>query len=370
MTIPTPTIQRGTVVAAGANATVAITAVDASKSILMMTCSNDNNGQDQRVFSTVRFTTPGATSTELTLSRDASGSGNITWNWEIYTFASGVFVQHFTANAPGVVTTNVPIPIDVNLAKSFPIIHLEWNNNASPWTEHLRCDLNAVDSFALICGTTLNTGKRYTVQIVEMDDPAVTVAKYSHTWTTENVATPAITSIDTTKAFVVSAGFSSASATAQQGATYYTASITGATTVTLRKNTGTQGAGVSVFYVVEIDQADMLVQHEDDIAASSGVASSTFGTAIDISKTMVITGNYFFSFAANGSSNAQQNAFRSSISTTTNSLTSGGTSSTAKLSSQVISFGPAVPPSEGDGGIYDRIVDTIYSDKITPSVYG
>jgi len=373
MTISTPTKQSGSVTFGGGSVAVPIAALDTSKSEIIITYSNDNNSQDQRVFAVPFFPTLGASITSFTIQRDASGSGNETVNWEIRIHGAGVTVQHFNGNhGTGGPTTSVALST-IKLDKTYARYYSEVSINALDELEVSRAKITTTTNCDIITGFTPRSGRFYSLQIVEMDDSAVTVQQVETTWVAETALnSTAFTAVDQTKSFVVSAGMSLTDALGFYANWGMLAIMLDSTKIQMRRDSGVgTGGGVSMHYVVEIDQDGVLVQSETAIGVSSGTATgvSTFGSAVVVAETFIEPASHF-GMSESADTNTGKAAFRQSINTTTNTLTRGiTTTSSVVVASQVVTIGSAVPPTDDDGRIYPLAVDRIY-DKIIPSLYG
>jgi hypothetical protein len=359
MTVATPSGQSGSVTFATGFTVVTIAAINTANSVIKITGRNDNNSQDQRAFAVPYFQTLGASITSFTILRDASGSGNETINWEVCSSASQS-VQHFNGNnSTGSVTTSLLLS-SVDTTKTYPIYYSEVTINALDYLEVSTCDITSSTNCDITTGGIPRASRFYSVQIVEIDDPAVTVQKVTTAFTTGTTATPTISAVDTTRAFCVSAGFRMTDVLGAYPNWAMLGTIGSSTSLDLRRNSGTNGAGTAIHYAVEIDQDGVLVQSETSIAFGSGAltATSTFGTAIVLAESFNVAPTHLYGWATTAGVSARSNMFSYAYTTTTMTMTRGLAGATSgEIASQIVSIGSSTPPSTPADKHYFRRFD-------------
>jgi len=187
-------IQQGQIVVGGsvASDTVTISTVDPLKSILFYSCRrNDVTGaQGTRLVGVL------TDSTTITFYKDDT-SHDITVEWQLLEFSSGVVVQHGTTTAD---SSDINITISsVTLANSFVLCDGYWNDATfTRSVEKVNAALTSPTNLNIERGASIS-GQRAVYQVVQIDNASVQTDVKNFTLVTDTVT---ITSVDTSKTFV------------------------------------------------------------------------------------------------------------------------------------------------------------------------
>lgn len=255
-------VQSGSVTMNPATRTVVLTAVDTARSFVL--CYNRTNDGTSR--SRVRCELTNATT--LTITAGLANASNVV-QWYVVEFTSGIAVQRGVANfAAATGTVNVALNPSVTLAKTFVLISESINDNNQArderWT--VRARLTATNNLEL---TRNETGPAISVawQVIQIQDASV----QSGLTTINNgaaTATAVVTSVDTTKTFVVFTRRAAAATNGREGRYQARGELTNATTLTFTRS-GTSDALEIAWFAVTLN---------DGTTVQRGVATAAAGT--------------------------------------------------------------------------------------------
>lgn len=336
----------------GTNIDITISSVDTSKAFADITikCS-DNEGRVLRHAFTAELTS----ATNLRLTRYSSSSAKyVQVKWTVIEFATGIAsIQSGLSNRTSA-TTNVTIS-SVSLTKSFSITSLRTNDNlllpdvtcVGMLTTATNLELRSAAS-----PSSLNSIVRYFV--VEFDSDAdlnvqsgtisISSAQESNTAT--------ITSVDTTKTFIVHAGTLGANYTSPVPRNTTRLRLTDATTVTADRSTNGSAVDMETgYYVVELEGSGHVVKSFDVTITNGNTtpASQPSWSALSTTNTALISG---WSIGNIRTDNSSHSDYPESVwaNMSSNAGADGAYVSRMGTSDDIYVSGFVVDFSEGSGG--------------------
>ncbi len=270
--------------------------VDITRSMIIL--SSNNRAFYNRVICSVEFTSlSGNNSSEITLRRrNSTGTAQVNYQVIEFTSASGITVQH------GYVTTgggNITIS-SVNLSESFALVHAIAGETAvnDSW---LTADLTSSTNL-LIENDSNASYDDFSWQVVSI--PGANVQKINFALSTDTIDDETITSVDTSKTFVIGNCKSNASSSTIIIDGIPTYELLNSTTVRQARGGGAQTVG-GVVYVVESDFC--AVQKLTGSMSLSNVTTSVTISAVTESETTIHLGGAYNSSAGNlNSTNSQE----------------------------------------------------------------
>lgn len=255
--ITVDSVQSGSQTIASSDGTtinITISSVTTSRSIVMYTTHNsDNEARLKRHIFNAALTS----STNLQLTRhESSFAKSVTVEWTVIEFATGVLNNLQTGT---VVRTNADEDTtitSVDTSKTFIIPHLKTNQNSISPSVACLTRLTSSTNMRMSSATAPTTGQSVVgYQVVEFaSDADVTVQGGVLTiGSSSESATTTITSVDTSKAFVINSGVSMNQSTSPTSRIPCRLKLTNATTLQADRSTdGTVSAANVGYFVVEL----------------------------------------------------------------------------------------------------------------------
>ncbi len=265
-------VQSGSVTFATTDTTktATITAVVLSKSFVVFGVSLDENTPNGGSI-TAQLTA----TTTVTFQRQGTATNSLTVHWYVAEFTSGVTVQRGSVTSP-LASENVTLTA-VDTARSFPLV----SNSSSGMTyddnDFVRAEITTSTNLLLTMDNGGETGDVIEWQVVEYLDAEVQTGNLSFL-TTDSSKTDTITSVDTSKSWLIFNYKTAGGTTANIGQRLVRGVITNSTTLTFdRSNTGQT-----------LDLTYYLIEFEDATTVAKG--QHTFGTSdTSVNKTISIT---------------------------------------------------------------------------------
>ena len=275
-------IQDGTTVLSnGSSSTTAtISAVDTTKSFLTYSIrGSDSDPQDIWVTGVL------TNSTTITFAREGT-QGNVTIEWAVTEFSSGVTVQRGVATMSAT-PTDVTIT-GVDLSTSFPLINHRAGGTVFGENDFVSAQLTSSTNLRL--ATAVSTFSNVVPwQVVTYDDATVQSGTVAF-GTTESSDTATITAVDTSKSWLAYTVTSTDGTATDIGQKMIRGRLTNSTTLTFdRYNTG-QAMEVT-WYLVEFTDSTEVQHSSASFASGTSTATATLATPVDRSRS-IATGGY------------------------------------------------------------------------------
>ena len=265
-------VQSGSVTFATTDTTktATITAVVLSKSFVVFGVSLDENDPGAGSI-TAQLTA----TTTVTFQRLGTATNSLTVHWYVAEFTSGVTVQRGSVTSPGA-SENVTLTA-VDTARSFPLVSNSSSGSTYDANDFVRAEITTSTNLLLTMDNGGETGDVIEWQVVEYLDAEVQTGNLSFL-TTDSSKTDTITSVDTSKSWLIFNYKTDGGTTANIGQRLVRGVITNATTLTFdRSNTGQT-----------LDLTYYLIEFEDATTVAKG--QHTFGTSdTSVNKTISIT---------------------------------------------------------------------------------
>jgi len=193
-------VQTGTATIASTSASTTATlspAVDTTKAFLVFGVSENNaNPQYGQISGQI------TNSTTVTFQRDAA-TGAVTVKWYVAEFTSGVTVQRGTSSAlNGISSLDIPIT-SVNTTKSFPLINYRIAGVTFGGNDFVKAKLTSSTNLNLALGANGVATAFVEWQVVQYDYSSVQSGDVTFLYN-ETSKTATITSVDTTKSWLIS----------------------------------------------------------------------------------------------------------------------------------------------------------------------
>ena len=275
------TVQSGTATIGGGSTTTTatITAVAMSRAFLVFsTTLNDSNPLNTEVRGEI--TDP----TTVTFTRFGT-TGAVTIKWSVVEYASGVTVQRGTTASLTSTTNSIPIA-SVNTAKAFPIISYSQDGTTHAGNDFYKAKLTSstnLDVSVAVAGTAIVSW-----QVVEFTNATVQSGDVSFL-TTDASKTATVTSVNTSKSWLVFTHTSDDGTTTNIGQKLVRGQMTNATTLTFDRVSTGQAINLT-WYLVEFT--------DNHVVQKGSQAFTTSETQKDVTIASVATAN---SFAVGGS---------------------------------------------------------------------
>ncbi len=276
--------QTGTTTIANGNtsATVAITAVDMTKSFLVFSSSTDNNA-------TTNFQIGGEITNPTTLTFERTGNtATVNISWQVFEFESGVLVQRGSETS---VARNVNVNVGINcidLTKSFVIVSGRKSGSSLGNDDGFTANLTSATNLQLfIDGSGGADYEEIYWQVIEYQGAVVkkvTATLSAGSTSTTSTITPSITNL--AKAFVISNHTISTDISADN---LPRTELTNASTVTYTR-IGTSGAMDFVTYVIEFTDLSSVTRGTQSFGST--ITSQAVSITATSSSGVFGSGNY------------------------------------------------------------------------------
>ena len=272
-------IQSGTTVLAGGSTstTATISSVDMSRAFLTFSIrGNDTSPENMSV--------GGRLSNATTVAFDRIGtSGDVTIEWSVVEFTTGVTVQRGTVT-PGGSTTNVAIAA-VDLTKSFPLVSMRASGVIYEGEDWVRARLTSNTNLELATDGTF--GNVIDWQVIEYNDADVQSGSVSFgTGTSSQSAT--IAAVDPAKSWLIYNYRSTDGTTTNIGQKLVRGRVTNATTLTFDRSATGQTIDLE-YFVVEFSDATT-VQSASAALSASATTRNVATTAVDPARSIAVGG--------------------------------------------------------------------------------
>ena len=265
-------VQSGSVTFATTDTTktATITAVVLSMSFVVFGVSLDENEPIKGSISAQITAT-----TTVTFQRIGTATNSLTVHWYVAEFTSGVTVQRGSVTT-ATTTENVTLTT-VDTARSFPLVSFRSNGTNFDANDFVRAEITTSTNLLLTMDNGADTGDVIEWQVVEYLDAEVQTGNLSFL-TTDSSKTDTITSVDTSKSWLIFNYKSAGGTSADIGQKLVRGVITDSTTLTFdRSNTGQT-----------LDLTYYLIEFEDATTVAKG--QHTFGTSdTSVNKTISIS---------------------------------------------------------------------------------
>jgi len=289
-------IYKGTITSA--NSDVSITSVNASKSVVFISCRQDENTNATDHW---QHCTPHLVSDTILRIQKAGGGQTIDCEYIILEFSSGVDVQWI--KTAGAASTNKDFTIStVNLAQSWVLAGIAWGQsswgttNSDYWKFTSTTNVRAVTG-----GTSTNDA---IIQVVDWDGAIVQSADITLAGTSD---TDTITAVDQTKALII--------ASQQAGGADQVGQWDFSNNTTVRSTRTATNSRDAHYFVIELDEIQVQ-RGSDGISGTSGNIAIT--AVSDTSQSFAFWMNYGgMSIADNGAASLQAFAVRLKFNSTT-----------------------------------------------------
>ncbi len=333
-------VQSGsdTLGAGAASKTVTISSVDTSKTFIVVSCSPDTDRPERGQISWEL-----TDATTITIFRNASAGGAITFQWYASEFSSGVVVQRGT-QVMDATTENVTIS-SVTLNKSFVLSSADQGGGAYSADDFTKSRLTTSTNLELTMDVAGNASTLLKWQVIEFTGASVQTGEVAFT-TADSSKTATITSIDTGKSLLIHTQKSADGTFANIGQKMIRGVITNSTTLTFdRDNTG-QTMDLTWFLVEFTDGT--IVQHASEAFTSGQTQKDVTISAVVLANSIALAGGMYHRggktpYSAND--NTSVGSVECDLTTTTNlQLTRSSTGSvTCDIGWFVVEFNAAAP---------------------------
>jgi len=345
----------------GLTINIAITAVDLSRSIVMITQSNAaNETRSKRHL----FRADLSTSTNVRLIRhESSFAKDVIVEWTVVEFDTGVIqnIQSGSVDRTNAVQNTTLTAVD--LGKSFVVTSLTTNLSILSTSVPATASLSSTTNLVLESATAPTSGQSfYNYQVVEfLSTAGVDIQQVSSTVVADagtNVQT--ITAVDTEKTFIASGGFltdASLNVIIRGSATL---DLTSTTEVTATRTTAGSELGNATFnyYVVELTGSANKVEKIDVTFLATDTSKTASWTALSTTKTALFDtfslGNRVIRVTSGGSADNNNNLFSVSLNPGADgaTVTRGGADDAYRVISCAVDFtagvtGPNTPINPG-----------------------
>ena len=316
--------------------TATITAVVLSKSFVVFGVSLDENTPNGGSISAQITAT-----TTVTFQRNGTATNSLTVHWYVAEFTSGVNVQRGSVTDT-TISENVTLSPAVDTARSFPLVSVRSDGVGYSANDFVRAEITTTTNLLLTMDVAAVSGDDIEWQVVEYLDAEVQTGNLSFL-TTDSSKTDTITSVDTSKSWLIF-NYKSADGTAADiGQKLVRGVITNATTLTFdRSNTG-QTLDLT-YYLIEFEDATTVAKGQHTFGTTDTSVNKTISIA-DTSRAIATAGGGPCGCGGKSDYSADDKPgtgwFTLDITSTTNlTITrhSGTPSSTASLEYYVVEF--------------------------------
>ena len=331
----------------GLTVNIAITSVDLSRSIVMITQSNAAN--EERIKRHI-FRADLSTSTNVRLIRHESRfAKDVIVEWTVVEFDTGVIenIQSGSVDRTSAVQNTAITAVD--LEKSFVVTSLTTNLSENLTSAPATASLSSTTNLVLESATAPTSGQSfYNYQVVEfLSTAGVDIQQVSSTgvgYAGTDVQT--ITAVDTEKTFIASGGFltdSSINVIIRGSATL---DLTSTTEVTATRTTAGSQLGNATFnyYVVELTGSANKVEKIDVTFLDTDTSKTASWTALSTTKTALFDtfslGNRVIDVTSGGSADDRNNLFSVSLNPGADgaTVTRGGVDDAYRVISYAVDF--------------------------------
>lgn len=345
-------LQTGTVALTGASVTDTITSIDTTKSFLVFSVRYDETSPSLSL--TNGQITNGTT---LTFKRNGAG-GTINIQWYVAEFESGVSVQRGSITLDSTQPDNVTIT-SVDLTKAFPIFSCLHQGGIYGADDFVRAKITTSTNLELENTFGGGTGPVVEWQVVEFAGASVQTGDLAF-GAGDSSLTDTITSVDTTKSWLLFSYESASGTGADIGQKMMRGVITNGTTLTFdRDNTG-QAVDIT-WYLIEFTDGTTVQKGSEDFTTAQTQQDVTI-TSVDTARSIASAGAISYS----GGKTPHSAAGNPGVGTVTLELTTAtnlqltraltGTS-TADIGWFVVEFNGVVEPSFLPSAPHNKEVD-------------
>ena len=272
----------------GLTINIAITAVDLSRSIVMITQSNA--AKETRIKRHI-FRADLSTSTNVRLIRhDSNYAKDVIVEWTVVEFDTGVIenIQSGSVDRTSAVQNTAITAVD--LEKSFVVTSLTTNLSDLPTSAPATASLSSTTNLVLESATAPTSGQSfYNYQVVEfLSTAGVDIQQVSSTVVGDaGTDVQTITAVDTEKTFIASGGFLTAASLNVIIRGSATLDLTSTTEVTATRTTAGSQLGNATFnyYVVELTGSANKVEKIDVTFLDTDTSKTASWTALSTTKT-------------------------------------------------------------------------------------
>ena len=272
-------IQSGTATIAGGSSSTSVTiaAVDPTKAFLTFSVRGSNTSPEN-------LSVSGRLSNSTTVAFDRVGtSGNVTIEWSVVEFASGVAVQRGTVT-PSSANTNVTIA-SVDLTKSFPLVSMRAGGVIYEGEDWVRARFTSDTNLELATNATF--GNVIDWQVVEYNDANVQSGSVAF-GTGDSSRTATATAFDPAKSWLVYNYRTTDGTTLNIGQKLVRGRVTDATTLTFDRSSTGQTLDLQYFLVEFSDTTE--VQSGSATFSSSETTRNSTITAVDPTRSIAVGG--------------------------------------------------------------------------------
>jgi len=259
--------------------TVTISSVDTTKSVLFYSVRmSEGSGPDEE-----RIVGELTDSTTLTFTKRSSGL-DIIVEWKVVEFSSGVSVQRGSITGASS-TEDVTITNVSDTTKCFVLVNSFYDDSSYNRTpEVITGYLSSTTNLRLECGSG-NTNGIWVWQVVKIDNASVQTGEFTMTTIS---ATATISSVTTSKSFVVSGARDSAAKVNGPDDWSITCDLTNSTTVTAYRKNNARDLVVR-YHVVSLSDTDFSVQRNLESITSTSAQNITI-SSVDTDRSVPIVG--------------------------------------------------------------------------------
>ncbi|MGD0101042.1 MAG: DUF2341 domain-containing protein, partial [Acidobacteriota bacterium] len=328
-------LQSGTATIANGSAstTATITSVDITKSFVVCSTSlgSDVPSSPNDVWATCQMTN----ATTVTFAR-ASTVGTITIQWYVAYFSSGVSVQRGSQSIT-TATTNITLTA-VTLANSFPIVAFREGGTSFNGNDFPEVSITTTTNLQAVLQTAPSTGTVLEWQVVQYTNSSVQYGTVSFA-TTDSSKTATVTSVDTTKSWLI-CSYNSAAGVTGISQKLVEGVLTNSTTLTFTRLANGQAITLRYYLVTFTDGTT--VQSGTTAFGTTDTTLNATISSVDLTRTLAAASSFQRGGQSSytGDDQPATGWFTTKLSSATNlQLTRGNAlSSTANVSWYVVQF--------------------------------
>ncbi len=262
--------------------TVAITAVDLTKTYLMFSFSSPNNLNPSNYFCRGRFTS----TTEITFSRDTAGTA-FDIRWQAVEFSTGVVVQSGTLTMAA--STENQLITAVDLTKAFVVMTYENGGSTLSEDDLVLAELTSTTNLQF---RNQGSGPIIDWFVIEYTDAVVQSGTVLLTDLSFSV-TDAITAVDLTKSWMIfTQSFTSGTPSSPTGDKMIRGRFTSTTQLTFDRDIDNEEIEIS-WFVIEHTDTTLVQSGTEPFSTVETLKNITLAPPVDLGRSMITMGGSF-----------------------------------------------------------------------------